>query len=1044
MPLPPGAASPSAPPPPDCVGVTLLRGTRDLLLLADADATLRWCNPALETLIGRDLSQLVGLTWPEALPVAPADRPALDRLAASLARRAPTAQPGPAGEIEIELLPAAAAPAWLRIAAHSVLNDATHPSGATRWLLVMHDISQTRQSQREAKRLSGLLDMAQEFGRIGVWERDIPSGAGRWDHHVFDFYGLDPAAGTPTHAEAVMHLHPDDRARMNYLESTHRAGRYQLRYRILHANGTTRWIQSQWEVQNSPAGVPCRAVGILMDDSEVVEQARALGAPGAQLKLAIDLGHIAIWRHDLRTDRVHYNDDAQRVLAFPKSPDGLSLQETRDRIHPDDVGRVASAARHALDTPDRPTDIEARFNAGDGLWRTLLTRRVLERGADGTPSAWVGIALDVSEHADERRRTTALMQRMEAAAAAASVGIWSYDTVTHQAQWNEPMFALVGRSPLLGAPSRAEWDEQVIHPADRDRMRAERAVLDARPGAGGEQRYRVALPGGEVRWLENRVRRETLDGHLTILGVTLDITDRQLAEDALRSADQRAALAARGAGIGTWAMDFVGDDERWDEQMYRLRGLAPRNRPLARAERLALLHPDDRQNVFDSRPDALTNRLPAQYEFRVRWPDGSYRWLASRSTVVADETGRPLRRIGVNWDITDARLAEAAREQGALAQRENLAKSRFLSRVSHELRTPLNAVIGFAQLVQAEADLAPAQRARLGWIRSAGEHLLLLIDDVLDLSGLEIGDLKLVSQAVPLADLVHETLPLVEPLAAQHRIALTVDAAAGVALADRTRLRQVLINLLSNGIKYNRAQGQVTVATGCVGGRVTLQVSDTGRGLAPEQLAHLFEPFNRLGAERDGIDGSGIGLVIVKALVERMGGTVQVSSRLGEGTQFSIELPAAEGAAHAPPNGLPAAAATPLAAPALMRPGRLLYIEDNPVNMLLVQELVALRPVIQMIVATTGAQGVQQAIAFRPELVLVDMQLPDFDGFEVLRRLRADPRTAELRCVALSANALPDDISRALDAGFADYWTKPIHFGGFLAALDTVFAAAPA
>lgn len=226
-------------------------------------------------------------------------------------------------------------------------------------------------------------------------------------------------------------------------------------------------------------------------------------------------------------------------------------------------------------------------------------------------------------------------------------------------------------------------------------------------------------------------------------------------------------------------------------------------------------------------------------------------------------------------------------------------------------------------------------------------------------------------------------------------------------------------------------------------GRVALRVGDSGRGLSPEQIAHLFEPFNRLGAERDGIAGSGIGLVIVKALVERMGGTVQVSSRLGEGTQFSVDLPAADFAVPTPAPGLATTELPPTAA-APLRPGRLLYIEDNPVNMLLVQELVALRPAIEILGATTGAQGVQQAIAFRPELVLVDMQLPDFDGFEVLRRLRADPRTAGLHCVALSANALPDDIARALAAGFAEYWTKPIHFDGFLAALDTLFAAEPA
>jgi signal transduction histidine kinase/ActR/RegA family two-component response regulator len=440
--------------------------------------------------------------------------------------------------------------------------------------------------------------------------------------------------------------------------------------------------------------------------------------------------------------------------------------------------------------------------------------------------------------------------------------------------------------------------------------------------------------------------------------------------------------------------------------------------------------------VIDSSTDPAAAVQPAQYEFRVRWPDGGHRWLASRSLTVFDEAGTALRRIGVNWDITETRLAEAARQESALAQRENLAKSKLLSRVSHELRTPLNAVLGFTQLLQAEAELAPRQLARLGWIRSAGEHLLVLIDDVLDLSRLEAGHMTLMLQPVRMVDLVRETLPLVEPLAARHGATLEIGAIDGVAMADLTRLRQVLINLLSNGIKYSRAPGRVAVLATTAAGRITLQVSDSGRGLSPEQVAHLFEPFNRLGAEGSGVDGSGLGLVIVKSLVERMDGTVRVESQPGVGTRFSIELPAAE---TLPPSVTPRPTTTLARAPAL-RPGQLLYIEDNPVNMLLVQELVAMRPGLQMIPATTGEQGVQRARELRPALVLVDMQLPDFDGFEVLKRLRANPSTAALRCVALSANALPDDIERALAAGFAEYWTKPFDFGRFLAALDEVFA----
>ncbi|HRP27268.1 MAG TPA: ATP-binding protein, partial [Burkholderiaceae bacterium] len=540
-------------------------------------------------------------------------------------------------------------------------------------------------------------------------------------------------------------------------------------------------------------------------------------------------------------------------------------------------------------------------------------------------------------------------------------------------------------------------------------------------------------------------RRGFLDGRATLFGVTLDVTRRKRAEEALRSADERAALATRSAGIGTWETSLVEADERWDAQMYRLRGIAPRDRPPSREERLAMLHPDDRALVFDSRPDARTHAGVARYEFRVRWPDGSERWIASRSMAVLDDTGLPIRRVGVNWDITESKLAEAARQESALAQQESRAKSQFLSRVSHELRTPLNAVLGFTQLMQAEDSLRAADKERLALIRSAGEHLLALINDMLDLTALDTGEMKLDPRPVSIPELVAETLPLVEPMAAQHEVTLRTEGLEGIVLADRTRLRQVLINLLTNAIKYNRPQGSVAIGTRHAGQHPTIEVSDTGRGLTQDQLAHLFEPFNRLGAESDAVEGSGIGLVIVKTFVERMGGKVAVDSEPGRGTRFRVTLPGATwaGAAREPAR-LPAEAGLQAAdAGTHAARGRLLYIEDNAVNVLLVRELVTRRPGIEMLSAADGSQGVALALAQRPELVLIDMQLPDFDGFEVLHRLRAAPDGASLRCIALSANALPQDIERALAAGFADYWTKPIDFDRFLAGIDAAFGVAP-
>ncbi len=899
------------------------------------------------------------------------------------------------------------------------------------WLF--EDIAAQR-AAAEAARLRELLEIAQEFGRLGVWERDVASGQGRWDRHVFAFWGLDPAQGTPGLEEATRYIHPEDHFRGTYGKSMAAPGRYSQRYRVLRPDGTICRIHSQWEVKAAADGRPERVVGVMMDDTEVYELARSLGDASAQLKLAVELGDIAIWRHDLRSNRMYYNDRAFAVLGITPRPEGLPIEEVRSFIHADDLPEVVASAQRAL-ASDRPTDMQARYRRSDGSWRHVLTRRVVQRATDGTPLAFLGVALDLTDQVEGQREARELALRLDIATQAAGIGIWSRDPQTEQGQWNRQMFSINGVPPERGTPTRHEWIEQIIHPDDRPRMRSARDDLMQAPDAAVEHEYRIVRPDGELRWLINRARRVPWNGRTMVFGVTIDVTDRRLAEQKLRSADQRAALAARSAGIGTWEVDFASGAERWDEQMFRLRGLEPAAHPPTRAERLALVHPEDRGRNLDARPETLYDRRPMRYEFRVLLPDGGVRWLASRSIAVGDEQGRTLRRMGVNWDVTDAKQAEAAREATAVAERASRAKSQFLARMSHELRTPLNAVLGFTQLLQFE-DGDADRRAKLGHIRSAGEHLLSLIDGVLDLSSLESGSLRLDPQPLSMAALVEQAMPLVAVLAQRHGVRLLHGELQGVALADRTRTLQVLVNLLTNAIKYNRPGGEVHVAAQHSGETVMLVVEDSGRGMSAAQLEHLFEPFNRLGAEREGIEGTGIGMTIVKALVAGMGGRIDVESRPGTGSRFEVRLPRAPvaetpapppEAVHAPPAPLPSSR------------GQLLYIEDNPVNVLLVEELVNGLSGLRITSEANGTDGVARAVQLRPDLVLIDMQLPDFDGFEVLRRLRAHPDTARIPCIALSANAMPQDITTAMEAGFDDYWTKPIDFRQFLGALEQRF-----
>jgi CheY-like chemotaxis protein len=385
-------------------------------------------------------------------------------------------------------------------------------------------------------------------------------------------------------------------------------------------------------------------------------------------------------------------------------------------------------------------------------------------------------------------------------------------------------------------------------------------------------------------------------------------------------------------------------------------------------------------------------------------------------------------------DITERKLAEealiAARDE---AERANRAKSRFLSQMSHELRTPLNAILGFGQLLRADrlAALLPAQQQQVDEILRGGRHLLRLINDVLDLGRIETGRLPMELEPVSLIDLMQECMGLVEPLARERQVRLDPlpdPTPACQVVADRMRLKQVMLNLLGNAIKYNREGGSVRLSCRHDDTELEFSVHDTGPGLSDGQQRKLFVAFERLGADAAQVEGTGIGLALSRRLVQAMHGDIGVESRNGEGSRFWVRLPlAAPDGSPTQPATLPAALAG-AAAPA-MAVFDVLYVEDNEVNAMLMQAMLARLPGLRYRHASHPAAGLAMAAQQVPALVLLDIQLPDLDGFEVLRRLRADERTRDVPVIAVSASAMPDDIRAGLEAGFADYLTKPLEIG---------------
>ena len=466
---------------------------------------------------------------------------------------------------------------------------------------------------------------------------------------------------------------------------------------------------------------------------------------------------------------------------------------------------------------------------------------------------------------------------------------------------------------------------------------------------------------------------------------------------------------------------------------------------MARAQALSLELKTTIAPGFEALAFKASREIEDSYELTYIRKDGSRFPAIVSITALRDDDDRIIGYLLIGTDNSVRKLVESKlNEAMAAAEMANRAKTDFLSSMSHELRTPLNAILGFAQLMESGAPApTPSQKRNLDQILKAGWYLLELINEVLDLALIESGKVTLSREPVSLAEAMLECRAMIEPQAQQRGIGMTFPRfeLPQFISADRTRFKQVLINLLFNAVKYNRPQGSVAVecAPG-LPGTLRISVRDTGAGLAPGQLAQLFQPFNRLGKASGGEEGTGIGLVVTKRLVELMGGTIGVDSTVGVGSVFWVELRLASAPQlvfrDAERTALPPAVpqGTPLRT--------VLYVEDNPANLELVEQLIARRPDLRLMSAPDGSLGIEFARVYLPDLILMDINLPGISGIEAMQILRADPRTAHIPIIALSANAVPYDIEKGLAAGFSSYLTKPIKVDRFMTTLDTALKSA--
>ncbi len=548
----------------------------------------------------------------------------------------------------------------------------------------------------------------------------------------------------------------------------------------------------------------------------------------------------------------------------------------------------------------------------------------------------------------------------------------------------------------------------------------------------------AALLGALLLVVTGQARRTELEVQSATGELRREVHERSQAEQALRVSEARLRSILDNVPLGVAFLDPHGGLLEGNQHLYDMFG----SKPLALIGRRVadFTHADDQPGMLRQHLELLAGHTEVvRGQVRLRRTDGSELWVRLAANAQRDDNGRVLSMVAVIDDISEHRRLESAERAMHRAEAANRAKTEFVSRMSHELRTPLNAMIGFAQLLGMDEDPAPAphQREWMQQIQRAGWHLLELINETLDLARIESGSIQVTLQPVPLAPLLANCRAMLSAAAANRQVSIDIDSPPLAAQADPVRLRQVLTNLLSNAIKYNRDGGRVSIrAEPTAGGRVSIAVSDSGIGLSPSQLDRLFVPYDRLGREHSGVEGTGIGLVISRRLAELMGGALSVESEPGEGSTFTLTLAAA---------ALPEAAAEPVAetSPPAPRHQRVLYIEDNLTNVEVMRGILGQRSQIQFDVAMLGLDGLVAARRHHPDLILLDMQLPDISGLELLRMLKNDDDLAGIPVIVVSADATPARVRDALTLGALEYITKPVDVRSVLKSVDDVLEGQP-
>lgn len=947
------------------------------------------------------------------------------------------------------------------------------------------DITELRQSEERLHR-------SQTFANIGTWDWNIVTGKLYWSERIGPLFGYEKDTLETSYDNFIDAVHPEDRQSViDAVNNCVEHGKeYNIEHRVIWPGGEVRWLLERGDVIRDGKGKPQHMLGVVQDITDRKNIELALKGSESQLREAQALAKIGHWQADIVSGDLVWSDEIYRIFGYEPGSFEPSVEAFNNAVHPDDIKLVRKSEEQARQSGLH--DVVHRIVRPDGTIRHVHELGQAETDDAGNLIRLTGTVQDVTERVESETRLRESEERFVFAVEGAGDGVWDWDILSNAMQFSARYMEMLGYAENE-LPHHADTWVNSVHPDDMPYVQQNlQDYLEGRKSVYNVE-LRLQCKDGSYKWILCRgtvAKRDEKGEAVRMIGIHTDINKRKQSEEKLHRYNDILERVAKGekskdvlSAIVEHAETMLGGGICSILQVdhsgkYLVDGVAP-NLPDFYNEAINGIKIG--MGVGSCGESAFSGKRVIASDTKKHPNWAAYRELIKKvglracwSEPVFSSSGNVLGTFSIYYPMVrepedeDLKITselaqfvsivlERGKAQQALvdakevAETANQAKSQFLSSMSHELRTPMNAIMGFGQLLAIEADseLTESQQENVDEIIKASKHLLSIINEVLDLAKIEAGRIDLSIETVIVGEVVLEATKLIAPLAQKRGIEISM-LQDGIEIsqdplqmlkkglrADHVRLKQVLLNLLSNAVKYNKENGKLTIACDSVADkRLRISITDTGVGLNFEQQAQLFTAFKRLVPEQSNIEGTGIGLLLAKNIVELMGGKIGVFSKPGEGSTFWFELPSDDvtSVKRSPHDEINVNLQSIVSHP--KKQHTVLYIEDNPANLRLVKRLLGQRPSIHMWSAHEPLLGLELAVEHQPDLILLDINLPGMDGYEVLDHLRSERATRDIKVIAVSANAMHTNIKTGLDAGFDDYITKPIDVVSFLHSVD--------